>query len=87
MTRRKPSRSRRKRGRRQPSPPVGAPPVRPTAPPVAVAAPGAAEPARERSVTRFSTRDYTYVRREIRRIVLLAGVILVLIVVLSFFLP
>jgi hypothetical protein len=69
------------------APPVAIPPVRPTAPPVAVATAGAPEHADERSVTRFSTRDYSYVRREIQRIVLLASAILILIVVLSFFLP
>lgn len=87
MTKQKPKRSRRKRGRRQPAPPVAAALARPSAPPVAVATPGASERAQERSITRFSTRDYTYVRREVQRIVLLAGAILILIVVLSFFLP
>lgn len=87
MPKRKPTRSRRKRGRRPLAPPAVTPPVRPAAAPVPVAAAAEPEQARERSVTRFSTRDYSYVRREIRRIVLLAGAILVLIVVLSFFLP
>ncbi len=87
MTKRKPARSQRKRGRRPLAPAGTSPPVRPTAPPLAIATPGASEHAGERSVTRFSTHDYSYVRREIQRIVLLAGAILVLIVVLSFFLP
>ena len=87
MPKRKPSRSRRKRGARPLTPPVAAPATRVSAPPVPVASPEGLEPAREPSVTRFSTRDYTYVRREIRRIILLASAILVTIVVLSFFLP
>jgi len=41
----------------------------------------------EPTVTRFSARDYTYVRRELQRIIILATFIVVLIVVLSFFLP
>jgi len=56
----------------------------------AVVAPASvAEPRkeRERTVTRFTARDYTYVRRELRRIAILAAAIIVAIVVLSFFLP
>lgn len=91
MPRRKPSRSRRKAGRRQPSPRVADAPTRPTAAPVAVTTPGMAppapEPPRERPAVRSPSRDYTYVRREIQRIVLLAVAILIAIVVLSFFLP
>lgn len=49
--------------------------------------PGAAERAREPSVARFSSRDYTYVQRELQRIALLAGAIILAIIVLSFFLP
>jgi hypothetical protein len=49
--------------------------------------PAPAEPARERSISRFTARDYTYVRREIVRIAVLALGILILIVILSFFLP
>lgn len=91
MPRRRP-RSRRRRARRPPTPLAAARPVpasapaRPAAPPVA--GPTVShEPPRERSVTRFTTRDYSYVRRELQRIVLLAGAIFILIVVLSFFLP
>ncbi len=88
MPKRKPPRSQRKRGARPiVPPPTAAAPVRLAAPAPAVAMPRAAEPARERSITRFSPRDYTYVRRELQRIALLAGVILITIVVLSFFLP
>lgn len=57
---------------------------------VAPAAPAAEPPVRrerERHVTRFTTRDYTYVRRELRRIVVLATAVIIAIVVLSFFLP
>jgi hypothetical protein len=41
----------------------------------------------ESTVTRFTTRDYAYVRREVRRIVILATAIIITIVVLSLFLP
>jgi len=87
MPKRKPSRSRRRRGARPPAPPVVAVPSRPAPRPVPVAAPREPGPAREASVTRFTARDYTYVRREIQRIVLLAALIIVAIIVLSFFLP
>jgi hypothetical protein len=69
------------------APPVAPPTVQRAASPVAIATPSASEQPRELSVTRFSTRDYTYVQREIRRILLLASAIFVVIVVLSFFLP
>jgi hypothetical protein len=49
--------------------------------------PSAGEAPRERSISRFSARDYSYVRRELVRIAVLAVSIFVLIVVLSFFLP
>jgi hypothetical protein len=70
-------------------------PAAPAPGPAAAAGPGPAgpalvrrpEPARERSVTRFTTRDYGYVRRELRRIVILATAIIIIIVVISFFLP
>jgi hypothetical protein len=42
---------------------------------------------REPSVTRFTARDYTYVRKELQRIAILAGAIIIVIIVLSFFLP
>ena len=94
MPKRKPPRSQRKRTARRPlAPPIAAAPVRPVAPPAPVAPPtpvGAAAPAefaRERPVTRFTTRDYTYVRRDIQRIVVLAAAIIIAIIVLSFFLP
>ncbi len=53
--------------------------------PTPAAAPS--EAARERSLSRFTARDYGYVRREIGRIIVLAVAIFVLIAVLSFFLP
>ena len=56
-----------------------------------MAAPGpatpAATPAKERSISRFTARDYSYVRRELIRIVIIAAAMLILIFVLSFFLP
>ncbi len=91
MPRRKPARSKRKAGRRQPPLRVADAPTRLTAAPVAVTTPGMAlpapEPPRERPAVQSPSRDYTYVRREIQRIVLLAVAILIAIVVLSFFLP
>ena len=66
-------------------PPVAAGTAIATAPaPDVVAQPA---PARERAFNRFTQRDYTYVRRELLRIVVLAAAIFVLIVILSFFLP
>ena len=79
-------RGRRGRGRR-PLPPPGAPPTRTAAHPEATATAAAPERAADPSVTRFSARDYTYVRRELQRIALLATAIIATIVVLSFFLP
>ncbi len=49
--------------------------------------PSAREATLEPSATRFTSRDYTFVRRELQRIVVLAAAIIVAIVVLSFFLP
>ncbi len=71
--------------------PEAAPVARPVARPVTAAIPGAApsvgEEPRQHSAGRPSTRDYSYVRREIQRIAIIAGTIIILIVVLSFFLP
>ena len=89
MPKRKPSRRRRRGARPQQAPSVAAP-TRHVAPAVAVATAGQAPEAptaREPSVTRLTTRDFSYVRREIRSILILAGAILITIVVLSFFLP
>ena len=63
-------------------------PIRPLEPIAAASAPArAAEQPRERSVTRFTARDYTYVRREFQRIAILAAAIIITLIVLSFFLP
>jgi len=85
MPKRRPSQSKRRRSRRPP-PPVATAQQQPVRPLPAVT-PAAPAPAAEPSVTRFSTRDYSYVRREIARIAVLATAILITIVVLSFFLP
>ena len=88
MPRRKPSRSQRRRGPRPPTPPPIAPPAaQPVTPQAVAATPRAPEHTGEPSVTRFSSRDYSYVRRELQRIALLAGAIIVVIIVLSFFFP
>ena len=62
------------------------PVARPVAAPVPVAPPEERAP-RERPVTRYSTRDYSYVARDLRRIVIVATAIFITIIVLSFFLP
>jgi len=69
-----------------PTPPATATPSVAT---MAVPTPAAptAEPVRERSLSRFTARDYSYVRRELIRIVIIAAAMLILILVLSFFLP
>ena len=88
MPRRKPSRSQRRGGRKPPMPPPVAPPAaQPVTPQAGAATPRAPEHTGEPSVTRFSSRDYSYVQRELRRIALLAGTIIVIIIVLSFFFP
>jgi hypothetical protein len=61
--------------------------IQPVVGPALTPPPSAVEAPRERSLSRFSARDYTYVRRELLRIAVLAVAIFVLIVVLSFFLP
>ena len=89
MPKRKPSRSRRKRGGRPFVPPPIATPaaIQPVAAPAPIPAPAPSETPRERSISRFSARDYSYVRRELLRIAVLAVAIMITIVVLSFFLP
>lgn len=77
--------SRRKRGR-QTAPGARVPTTRTVAPTVAMAAPTTPAPA-ERSVSRAKQRDYSYVRREIRRIAIFATAIFIAIIVLSFFVP
>lgn len=77
--------SRKKRSRTS-APPIATPGTRTVAPIVAMESPGA-KPAEERATARPATRDYSYVRGELQRIAALAIAILLLIVVLSFFLP
>jgi hypothetical protein len=65
------------------------PPPTPAAPAAAsdtLEAPPAA-PVRERAFNRFTARDYTYVRRELLRIAVLAVCIVIALVIISFFLP
>lgn len=93
MPKRKPTRAQRRAGRQ------GSAPARPAAPAPAAAravarpiplaaAPGEApQAAKELTVTRLASRDYSYVNREIVRIAVLATAVLIAIVVLSFFLP
>ncbi len=84
------SRRSRKGRKQQPIRPVGQEATRVVAEPVAVAEAGEAPTTapRERAPTsKMTRRDYSYVRRDIRRILVLATAILITIVVLSFFLP
>lgn len=93
----RPSRSaRRRRGRRPPAvapsrPASAAPHGEATADGAAPLspAPRPARPAssREPSLTRMSWRDYSYVRRDVQRILILATAVIVTIIVLSFFIP
>ena len=89
MPRSRPSRSqRRKAGRRPQAPPAYRP--APPPPPVvgeAVETPTESAAESEPSVTKFSSRDYTYVQRELKRIIILGIAIIIAIVVISFFLP
>ncbi len=77
----------RKRASRQAAPPATPQAARIVAAPVAVAPPGSTEAKKERVVRRASTVDYSYVRRDVQRILLLAAVAIATILVLSFFLP
>jgi hypothetical protein len=43
--------------------------------------------ASEPSIARVSGRDYTYIKRDLQRIAIIAGVLLVTLIVLSLFLP
>ena len=93
MPKRRPPR-RKRSAARPPLPRPAATPIAPVVTPLgegaAVVAPAAPAPLRkegERSVTRFTARDYSYVRRELRRIAILAVAIIIAIVILSFFLP
>ena len=77
----------RKRGRRSATPPVAPQTARAVAAPIAVTPPGETDSPRQRTAGRAITRDYSYVRRDIRRLLLLSVIILTTIVILSFFLP
>ncbi len=77
----------RKRGRRPAAPPAAPQTARAVAAPIAVTPPGETDSPRQRSAGRAITRDYSYVRRDLRRLILLSAIILITIVVLSFFLP
>ncbi len=77
----------RKRGRRSVAPPSAPQTARAVAAPIAVTPPGETDSPSQRTAGRAITRDYSYVRRDIRRLILLSAIILITIVVLSFFLP
>ncbi len=79
-------RRKRRRGHRPATPPVAPQAARAVAAPVAVTPPGETDSPRQRA-GRAITRDYSYVRRDLRRLLLLSFIILTTIVVLSFFLP
>jgi hypothetical protein len=63
--------------------------VPPPPPPAARAseAAGAPDASRTRAASRLARRDYAYVIRDIQRIIILSVLIIIAIVVLSFFLP
>ncbi len=77
----------RRRGRRRATPPVAPQATRAVAAPVAVTPPGETDSPRQRTAGRAITRDYSYVRRDLKRIILLSAIVLTTIIVLSFFLP
>ncbi|MGB2694960.1 MAG: hypothetical protein WBD55_07205 [Dehalococcoidia bacterium] len=98
MPKQRPSRSTRRRQVRRPPPPPRANTAPRPAPnvaaedatnesPASVAAPSRPTRTREPSIARKSARDYSYIGREFRRILLLAAVIIITIIVLSFFIP
>ncbi len=80
-----------RKGRKPTAKPVGQQVSRVVARPVAVAAAGEAPTTstpKERTVTsRVTRRDYSYVRRDLQRIAVLASAVLIIIVALSFFIP
>ncbi len=77
----------RRRGRRPATPPVAPQAARVVAAPVAVTPPGETDSSRQRTAGRAITRDYSYVRRDLQRIILLSAIVLTTIIVLSFFFP
>lgn len=80
-----------RKGRKQTVKPAGQEATRAVAQPVAVAeagvAPSTTAPRERAPSSKMSRRDYSYVRRDLRRIVVLATAVLITIVVLSFFIP
>lgn len=80
-----------RKGRKLIARPAGQQAARIVAQPVAVASAGEAPtfsaPKERTATSRVTRRDYSYVRRDIQRIAVLAGTVLIIIVVLSFFLP
>ncbi len=80
-------RRKRRRGHRPATPPAAPQTARAVAAPIAVTPPGETDSPHQRSAGRAITRDYSYVRRDLRRLLLLSAIILITIVVLSFFLP
>ncbi len=76
----------RKRGRRPATAPVAPQTARVVAAPVAVTPPGETDSPHQRT-GRAITRDYSYVQRDLRRLILLSAIILITIVFLSFFVP
>lgn len=80
-----------RKGRKPIARPVGQQATRIVAQPVAVAAAGEAPtmsaPKERTATSRVTRRDYSYVLRDIRRIAVLASAVLIIIVVLSFFIP
>ena len=102
MPKRKPTRSQRRRSpggytqRAAPPPATATPAPAPLDPLAPVSSVGVApaipaeqvrEHIRDRQITRFTARDYSYVKRELMRIAVLATAVIVAIVVISFFLP
>ncbi len=82
---------RRRKGRKQPIRPAGEQAARVVAQPIAVAeagvAPSATAPRERAPTSKMTRRDYSYVRRDLQRMAVLAAAVLITIVVLSFFLP
>ena len=84
--------SRRNRKDRKPGArPVGQQAARIVAQPIAVASAGEAPtisaPKERTATSRVTRRDYSYVRRDLQRIAVLASAVLIIIVALSFFIP
>ena len=78
------------KGRKQAAkPPVDQQAARVVAQPIAVAEAGEvqAAPRQRTAISKLTRRDYSYVRRDLRRLFILAGAVMITIVVLSFFLP